>query len=367
MTANQQPILRTALMLAVVTVAGLQMSCALPPKEAWRRIKDEGVLKALFMPKSRQVDSSRVAANTSWGSADAGGSRVADAGAPAVPTAETFTGRAGFVYSPHTSPKKLVNVSGFRAGEQVLCPYTLEAFVVPDFGQSLPSNNTAIVDAAPKTKDRSTASNKTTRKEPTDNAVDVVSTDISASMLPTTGGLPTGNWVEGRPGFVYSPFAAKHQLVDVTGIAPGVEVKCPYTGKIFRVPEMPGGSSIEGATPPAPKIEPKPEPKSEPKPKMEPKPEPKVENKPQPKPEALPEPKAEPKPEPAPTVTPAPTTPAPAADPSLPTAKWDDSARGLVQSPFGQPGELVDVTGKAPGAKVICPFTGKAFLVPVKP
>ena len=33
-----------------------------------------------------------------------------------------------------------------------------------------------------------------------------------------------------------SPFAAKHQLVDVTGLPVGMEVKCPYTGKLFRVP-----------------------------------------------------------------------------------------------------------------------------------
>lgn len=47
----------------------------------------------------------------------------------------------------------------------------------------------------------------------------------------------TGTWVLGRPGFVYSPFAAKSQLVDVNGTAPGVIVKCPYTNKLFRVPE----------------------------------------------------------------------------------------------------------------------------------
>ena len=48
--------------------------------------------------------------------------------------------------------------------------------------------------------------------------------------------LPFGAPITGRPGFVNSPFAEKHQLVDVTGLSVGTEVKCPYTGKLFRVP-----------------------------------------------------------------------------------------------------------------------------------
>jgi hypothetical protein len=48
--------------------------------------------------------------------------------------------------------------------------------------------------------------------------------------------LPFGSAITGRPGFVNSPYAEKHQLVDVTGLSVGTEVKCPYTGKLFRVP-----------------------------------------------------------------------------------------------------------------------------------
>ena len=35
---------------------------------------------------------------------------------------------------------------------------------------------------------------------------------------------------------VNSPFAGKTQLVDVSGMSAGQTVKCPYTGKLFKVP-----------------------------------------------------------------------------------------------------------------------------------
>lgn len=47
--------------------------------------------------------------------------------------------------------------------------------------------------------------------------------------------LPTAITTD-RPGFVQSPYGNPGQLVDVTGLPSGFEVKCPYTGKLFRVP-----------------------------------------------------------------------------------------------------------------------------------
>ncbi len=52
---------------------------------------------------------------------------------------------------------------------------------------------------------------------------------------PAREDLPFGELVPARTGFVYSPWSKKG-LVDVSGIPTGTKVKCPYTGKTFRVP-----------------------------------------------------------------------------------------------------------------------------------
>jgi hypothetical protein len=62
--------------------------------------------------------------------------------------------------------------------------------------------------------------------------------------------IPFGVAIAGRPGFVNSPYAAKYQLVDVTGLPAGMEVKCPYTGKLFRVPPQDMVSTTPAETAP---------------------------------------------------------------------------------------------------------------------
>ncbi len=53
---------------------------------------------------------------------------------------------------------------------------------------------------------------------------------------PPTREYLTGTPVSGKPGFVTSPYAPTAGYVDARGFAPGEQVKCPYSGKIFLVP-----------------------------------------------------------------------------------------------------------------------------------
>lgn len=52
----------------------------------------------------------------------------------------------------------------------------------------------------------------------------------------TTGIYPYAIAADGDPGFVRSPYAEDQGMVDIRGFSAGTHVKCPFTGKIFRVP-----------------------------------------------------------------------------------------------------------------------------------
>jgi len=42
--------------------------------------------------------------------------------------------------------------------------------------------------------------------------------------------------VDGKPGYVKSPYDTQGRMIDVRGLPPGTEAECPYTRRTFLVP-----------------------------------------------------------------------------------------------------------------------------------
>ncbi len=320
----------TSRLLGLSALAGLLSSCSLPPAEAWQQINQRGLIPVLINPYPSMQGpgaqgGTQLAKNTRKLAPQQENAVRVKAVAPATvvayPTAKAVPGRVGYAYSPHTSPKRVIDVREFKAGEEARCPYTLQAFLVPTPMSMAQIASNAIPNARsprqssrartevvsrdrnftprertsaprvrprrevvarnePTTSPRSSAPSRsapvrrespastpppivqTTPPEPTvtprrEEPVIARTTPPAPKVEAPRPDAPYGRRVDGRPGFVNSPYATKRQLVDVAGIAPGVEVKCPYSNKLFRVPE-PGPTPKPAETSSKPKASPPP-------------------------------------------------------------------------------------------------------------
>jgi hypothetical protein len=70
---------------------------------------------------------------------------------------------------------------------------------------------------------------------PSDTTETPPAPEAAAAPVPLAE-LPFGIPVMGRKGYVRSPYAEDQGMVDVNDIPAGAKVKCPFTGKVFRVP-----------------------------------------------------------------------------------------------------------------------------------
>ncbi|MDI1313891.1 hypothetical protein [Prosthecobacter sp.] len=59
---------------------------------------------------------------------------------------------------------------------------------------------------------------------------------MTPPAAPTPADIPYATRISGKPGFVKSPFDPNGQAIDVRDFQSGQKARCPYTGKIFRVP-----------------------------------------------------------------------------------------------------------------------------------
>jgi hypothetical protein len=302
--------------LANLVLAG----CSLSSREQWAEINRHGLLPVLMEDhENRTVNAPAQEAV-----------RVQAVTTPVVvktPTAAPVPGREGYAFTPYTTPLRVVDIRGFQPGEEVRCPFTGRAFLVPGVQQYAPTvavqsplpRNTEVVSNAPAPSFPDTPFTNlevpvlpapgateppAALAAPANVAEKPDSVHASAAAEKSKPQIPYGTRVAGRPGFVYSPYAERTQLVDVATTAPGVVVRCPYTDKLFRVPELageelpPAAQPAGGlpAPPPPPAESPAPAQVPAPDPATPPAPEPVQPNSPVPDPVPAPPPDAPPQP-----------------------------------------------------------------------
>jgi hypothetical protein len=244
--------------------AGLMLaSCALPPDQAWRVIKRDGLIPYLAMEinhKQPQQPSRYI------GQADAAPAKPNDqskavmvqVNPPPTPvlvnrsaatTTTIVAPTSGRPLKPQarsaaealaTTPTRVAPAPVKKAPESVVKAPTLTPKVESKPAIPAPAKKPEPKpEVAAKPAPAPLPTPKPSAPAAENKAAAPAPAKTSVATIPTTTkseDLPYGTPVTGRPGLVNSPYAGKMQLVDVTGLKPGQEVKCPYSGKLFRVP-----------------------------------------------------------------------------------------------------------------------------------
>lgn len=187
-------------MFAMLTPVVLLVQCAMPPREAWHSIQTNGLIPYLTSAKpSPPFRTSALYAHRY--SAYTQRPRYSTGYTPNNYFSTLSTGLGSSRYVPRTRSSR----PSLVRSPDVKIPVEEPAHTaVPRIAHNQPP-----VSSAPKTSDSAPA---------------------------TVESLPYGAPVPGRINMVNSPFAGKTQLVDVSGMSAGQTVKCPYTGKLFKVP-----------------------------------------------------------------------------------------------------------------------------------
>lgn len=273
---------RFCIRLGLGSVGLLLASCALPPQQAWRVIKKEGLIPYIAMeinhrqapPSSRYIGSGSVAQTPVARPADQSKAVSAPVTPPPSPVLVNRSAASTTVVAAPTSGRPLKPQARSAAEALAATPKPVapapakkpaETVVKapPTIAKKIDQKPAAQVPAPAKKPDTKpeVATKPTPAPKPSAPPVEnkpaaSAPAKPSVAAAPTvtkSDDLPYGSPVTGRPGLVNSPYAGKMQLVDVTGLKPGQEVKCPYSGKLFRVPPGATATAKQAADAPAKK------------------------------------------------------------------------------------------------------------------
>lgn len=238
---------RHARTVATILLLSSLTSCALPPREAWRIIQTRGLVAYINGEYGPTTPQSRYLAY--------GAPLQTQASQPSqvMPLGYRSRDYRGARYLPqYQQPRAVQPPPVMMPPPRTIVPYSPPQQFVP-----VPAPLAAAPQMGPPPPRISTPAPPVRRSTPPPVKRETApakpkSDSVAGKTMPLTppastaiDDLPYGTAIPGRPGMVNSPYAQKQQLVDVTGMGVGQAVKCPYTGKLFRVPP----TQQAGATP----------------------------------------------------------------------------------------------------------------------
>lgn len=203
----------------MLTAAVLLVQCAMPPQQAWRYIQTNGLFPYLSATASPPF-------------------RTGGSYSQRYATSQTYPRRTTSAsswsnWNSRTPNRGYYGTSGYASNSYFSAPssgaprYVPRVRSSPSASPRRPSVKLSVEEPAP-------------APQITHNAppVSPAPKNNGSGTTPVTGSesMPYGTAVPGRMNMVNSPFAGKTQLVDVSGMSAGQTVKCPYTGKLFKVP-----------------------------------------------------------------------------------------------------------------------------------
>jgi len=218
MKASRCPAAFAARLLAMLSPVVFLVQCSMPPQQAWSYIQANGLLPYLNQRPSPPFRT--------------GGSYAQSYG---YPQRRYTPGSSWFSGTPYRNRHSAADSSGYAANS-----YFSPRPSGSGGGRPMPRSRSGrqLGDRSPAMKiavdEPSPAPNIATHPAPVNPAPQT--SGSAATSTPATDNLPYGTAVPGRMNMVNSPHAGKTQLVDVSGMSAGQTVKCPYTGKLFKVP-----------------------------------------------------------------------------------------------------------------------------------